>query len=203
MLAITAIVILFAVAVVLLVLILLEAKRMSHESHEHHHRDCGCNICRELSQIKHEVRLNHAILKRIEAELGASALPTDMTISQIGDSPMAAKLTNNSIVAGTSGTFQETNIPAGSVYPAGTVIAWAASDPLVTFSPSPDGDPTKTLVNVPATDTAASFQLGVQATGTNNGTPFTVTGSTPITVTITPATPPSNLPTDMSIAQLA
>jgi hypothetical protein len=189
----------------MLFLILLEARRMSHhESHEHH-ESCDCNICRKLSEIKHEVRENRAILRRIAAAVAELPLPTDMTISQIGDLSMTGKkLTNNSIVAGTSGTFQETNIPAGSVYPAGTVIQFAASDPLVTFSPSPDGDPSKTLVNVPATDTAANFQLGVQATGTDsNGNPFTVTGSTPITVTITPASGPSNLPTDMSIAQLA
>src|SRR5580698_10151329 len=117
MLAITAIVILFAVAVILLVLILLEAKRMSqheHHEHEHHHHGCDCNICKELSQIKHEVRENRAILRRIAAAVAELPLPTDMTISQIGDSSMTGKkLTNNSIVAGTSGTFQETNIPAG------------------------------------------------------------------------------------------
>ena len=197
-----ALAILFVVAIVVLILILREAYHMSE-----HHEECGCNLCRKLSEIKHDVRKNHAILVRIEHILEGLALPTDMSITQIGDSPMAAKLTNNSIVAGTSGTFQETNIPAGSVYPSGTTISWAASDPLVTFAPSPDGDPSKIVANVPASDTAASFQLGVQATGTDsNGNPFTVTGSTPIIVTITPAVtppPPTNLPTDMSIAQLA
>jgi hypothetical protein len=191
--------IVIGVAVILLLLVLLEARRMSD-----HHEECCCEICRKLSEIKHDVRKNHAILIRIEQMLEASALPTDMTLTQIGDTSMA-KLTNNSIVAGTSGTFQETNIPAGSVYPAGTVITFATSDPTnVTVSASPDGDPTKTLVNVPAGYAAASFQLGVQATGTDsNGNPFTVTGSTPLTITVTPATPPSNLPTDMSLAQLA
>jgi hypothetical protein len=181
--------------ILIAILVLKEIQTMSHHKHPHH---CDCDICKELRELRAKV---DRILRILEAP--HSTLPTDMVITQIeGDSQMA---TNNSIAVGSSGTFQETNIPGGSVYPAGTVIAWAASDPLVTFTASPDGDTSKIVANVPVGDTATTFQLGVQATGTDsNGNPFTVTGSAPITVTITGGvTPPANLPTDMSITQLS
>jgi hypothetical protein len=164
-----------------------------------------------MSEHHHEKRFEDYVVgalelieQKLNRLLGLLTLPQGMTITQIGGN-MA---TNNSIQAGSSGVFQETPVPAGSVFPAGTVIAFAADDPAVGIAASPDGDPSKVVVSVPASDTQGSapagspgsFNLAVTATGTANGVAFTVKG-TPINVLIISA--PSNLPSGMTLAQLS
>jgi len=70
--------------------------------------------------------------------------------------------TNFSVNAGSAGTFQV--VPNGALA-ASPSIAWslATPDPGVVLSGSPDGDPTKIVATVAASDTNASFTLNVSA----------------------------------------
>jgi len=148
--------------------------------------------------MSHEQRKILDVLERIERILRARfTIPTGAVIEQIGEEMP----TNNTVVAGTSGVFQVTPTPAGTSVPAADTITFAANDPAVTISASPDGDPTKAVVAVSASDTNASFQLACQFTGPDFPTPV---DATPITVTIEqPTPPPPTLPTGGTIAQLS
>lgn len=105
--------------------------------------------------------------------------------------------TNNSIVAGTSGVFQVTPTPAGTSVPAADKIAFGASDTSIVISASPDGDPTKAVVEVPKGSGLTSFQLACQFTGPDFPTPV---DATPITVAVEQ---PVSLPTGGTLAQLS
>jgi hypothetical protein len=139
-----------------------------------------------------------ATLDRIERILGKVYRavqphePTSFGISQIGENAMP---TNFSIVAGTSGDFVATPVPTGSA-PLSTqpVPQWVASDSAVVLTPTTNGLGVNAAV--PATDTGTSFTLAISYTR-SDGT--TATGSA--TITITPATPPSNEPTSFTITQ--
>src|ERR1700730_8498616 len=108
-----------------------------------------------------------ALLEQIFEALVPPADPvtTGFTISQIDNGGIIMAITG--VVAGASGTFQYSLLPAGSLgLKAGTVATFSADDPSVTLGPSPDGDVTKVVASVPATDTGASFNLTVSGTNT-------------------------------------
>lgn len=153
--------------------------------------------------------LDHEILdylKQIKRILGqvlraVIPIPSAFEIIQIGEDGMP---TNLSIAAGASGTFQAVPQPAGSVIPAGaTAPQWVASDPSVTITSGTGGTPDPTgltvTVAVAATDTAASFTLGIS--GPDGASGATISGS--VTVTIVPSTTGGNAPTSFAINQLS
>lgn len=101
--------------------------------------------------------------------------------------------TDNSIVAGTTGRFQTSYVPAGAVPPAGAPNpTWAASDPAVALTPV-STDPAGLTVDaaVPAaglTGGATTFQLGISGP---DGAGGAIISGGPITVTVTPAVAPA------------
>jgi len=103
--------------------------------------------------------------------------------------------TNNSIQAGSTGTFIATPVPAnGTIVSTQPPPAWSSSDSSVTLSPSDGGLTVE--VEVPATDPNTSLTLSVAYTNPD-GT--VATGS--ISVTITPAPPTVVDVTSFTIAQ--
>lgn len=104
---------------------------------------------------------------------------------------------SNSIQAGLQGTFQASFTPAGSAVPSTDVITFTSSDAGAVVAPSPDGDPTKCVVNVAATDVNPSFVLTCTLTGPDFPAPVVLT---PLTVAILPNL---NLPTGGTINQLS
>jgi len=102
------------------------------------------------------------ILESIDSKLGTPA--QGFKLSQLQNGGFMAI---TGVTAGGSGTFQETPAPAGSLgLQAGSVPTYSVDDPAVTLGPSPDGDVTKVVASVPATDTGASFNLTVSGTNT-------------------------------------
>lgn len=128
-------------------------------------------------------RIEHLLRRLIHPHI----LPTSFTISQKG----ATMITG--VRVGSSGTFVETPIPAGSVVPAGSPEVWTTDDPLVSLAPSTDE--TSVVASVDPTDTAADF--GLTFTATINGTDVSAT----VRVPIIPLPPP--VPTGFSIDQTA
>lgn len=115
------------------------------------------------------------------------------------------------ITPGGSGLFQATLTPPGSGFPAGAaapVYTWTCDDSNVTFSASPDGDPTKIQANVPASDTQGSAPAG-QPPSVNISVSVSqpllsapLVGG-PVNVLLNAvAPPPPPLPTGVSIAQV-
>jgi hypothetical protein len=164
----------------------------------------ACVILIAIMSIWRHIMSHHlderilATLDRIERILGKVYRavqphePTSFDISQIGENGMP---TNLSIVAGTSGDFVATPVPAGSA-PLSTqpVPQWVASDSAVVLTPTTNGLGVNAAV--PATDTNTTFTLAISYTR-SDGT--TATGSA--TITITPAAPPTNEPTSFTITQ--
>jgi hypothetical protein len=108
------------------------------------------------------------------------------------------------INVGGSGTFQANPVPDTSVFPAGTVNTWTASDPSITLAPANPLDPSEADVtaSVPAGSTLTSFTLSVstQMPADSTGTvppPLTDTATIPVIA----APPPP--PTGVSISQVS
>lgn len=178
----------WALVVLLAILVVVEVMNRKQEKH----------ILERILDLERE---NRVILLKILARL--TPLPTGAIIRQLGEDgmPLVGMMIDNSIQAGGSGVFQVTPTPAGSAVPKADTITFAASDPAVTIAASPDGDPTKAVVSVPASDSNPNFQLACQFSGPDFPTPV---DATPITVTIVPvAPPPPPLPTGGTIAQLS
>lgn len=131
------------------------------------------------------------MLAQISEDLVTSA--TGFTISQL-DSGGNVMATITGVPAGGQGTFQETPTPAGGALQAGAIPAWTADDAAVVLTPSSDG--TTVVAAVPATDTAASFNLTVTGVSSN--------GSTISQVTNVPILPGVAVPaTGFSVSQIA
>jgi hypothetical protein len=95
-----------------------------------------------------------------------------------------------SIQAGSSGVFQAQLTPANGAQAPGSVPQWVASDPTVTLTPSTDGLSCK--ADVPASDSAASFDLKLTAVSAD-ATIGTVSATHTIVVTQPGPPPPTNL----------
>ena len=108
---------------------------------------------KKLAKIEREVECLHRDVQRLLRILSLHHI--DFTQSG-GNMP-----TDFSIVAGTNGTFAAVLTPANGAQAAGTVPQWSASDASVTLTPSADG--LNCVAAVPATDTAASFDLQITA----------------------------------------
>jgi hypothetical protein len=102
-------------------------------------------------------------------------------------------------VVGTSSVFQATTVPATNVVPLQSGPKFSADDPLVTLSASPDGDPTKIVAAVDASDTATSYNLTVSGV---NGAGTAITHTFNIPILPTPPPPPTQI-TDFSLNQLS
>lgn len=102
-----------------------------------------------------------------------------------------------STVAGTSSLFQEAYTPYGSVPPSGTTQSWTVDVADITLTPSSDG--TQCQVDVPAAETATSYNLTCTSSYTPPGAPTPISAT--VNVAITPSTPPT--PTGMEITQIS
>lgn len=102
------------------------------------------------------------------------------------------------IAPGATGQFNEVPLPPGSVFPAGTVFAWATDD-TVNAPVVPSADGVTAAVSVPTTiqNSATSFNLRVTAT-------FIPPGGSQTTLQKT-VNVPFNIPvpTDMDINQVS
>lgn len=67
------------------------------------------------------------------------------------------------IAVGATRIFTETNVPAGSLFPPGTVPQWTSSDVTVATVESPNSDPTGATIKVTGV-AAGSFTLTASAT---------------------------------------
>lgn len=133
----------------------------------------------------------YCILRR-----AALQLPTGGEITQLtGDLMPGAG--SNSIQAGLQGTFQASFTPSGSAVPPADTITFTSSDAGAVVASSPDGDPTKCVVNVSAADVNPSFVLTCTLSGPDFPAPVVLT---PLTVAILPNL---NLPTGGTINQLS
>jgi hypothetical protein len=106
--------------------------------------------------------------------------------------------TDFSIVAGSSGIFNAILTPPNGAQAAGTVPSWSASDASVTLTPSADG--LNCVAAVPATDTAASFDLQITAVSADASVG---TVKAAHTITIVQPTPPPPALTAIDFAQSA
>jgi hypothetical protein len=100
---------------------------------------------------------------------------------------------------GAPATFAATLIPAGSQLQAGTLLAYSADDPAAVLTPAADG--MSISITLPATDTAASFNLTVSGNGfdaSGNAVPFSHEFNIPI---LTTPPPPPVSATDVDLNQ--
>lgn len=140
---------------------------LDHETREDLH--CICHSLREIVALLHQ--------------LVHTPAATGFTVTQIG----AGMPTNNSIVAGTVGTFQEVPFPAGSALQAGSIPVWTVDDTAnVTLTPSADG--TSVAAAVSATDPNPSFNLTVSGIASDGTAISMVTNVTVTPAAVTPAT---------------
>jgi hypothetical protein len=96
--------------------------------------------------------------------------------------------TNNTIVLGTVGTFTSSLFPAGSVLATPTTVpVWTCNDPLATLTPDVTGF--NVAVATSASDTATILVL-TETAPTLGGAII----STPLTVTLLPATGGGGVP---------
>jgi len=143
-----------------------------------------------LNEIRHVKREQEYIERLLEH---AFKKATDFQLSQIIGGEMG---TITGIKPGASNTFQATLLPAGSSLQSGP--SFAVDDPAVTLAPSPDGDVTKIVATVPATDTATSFNMKVSGVNVDGTTPSHV-----FTIPILQTPPPPPTPvTDFDLTQL-
>ena len=98
-----------------------------------------CSCKKELDAILHEIRkLRHFLEK-----------PKELKISQVSGG-FAMPITG--VPVGGSGVFQESGLPAGSVFPTGTTFLWSSSDTANTsLTPSTDGTQVAMAVGAGAT----------------------------------------------------
>ena len=143
-----------------------------------------------LNEIRHVKREQEYIERLLEQIVKPVA---DFQLSQIIGGEMGAI---TGIKPGASNTFQATLLPAGSSLQSGP--SFAVDDPLVTLAPSPDGDVTKIVATVPATDTATSFNMKVSGVNVDGTTPSHV-----FSIPILEPTPPPPVPvSDFDLTQL-
>jgi hypothetical protein len=182
------------IILVLLDVAILGAILMSHK-HDH-----GCDCCKENRVLLDIIERLTKIVAHLTGQGGT--LPSNGVITQIsgGTNMLPRAAGSNSIPVGGSGVFQVTPTPAGTSVPAADQITFATNDPGAVVSAGPTSDPTTCTVTVAASDTNTSFVLACQFSGPDFPTPV---NCTPLTVAIVPVTPPPNLPTGGSIAQIA
>jgi hypothetical protein len=151
-----------------------------------HRPGCKCEICKELHQIKRELRELIEFLKH---------QPTGISIQQLqGEFFMPI----TGVTPGGTNTFGEVPTPSGSAFPAGTTFTWSVDDTAdISLTPSSSGTSVATACS--ATPTQTSFNL----TCTSNYTPVGAQGPVAATVNvpILAVTPPT--PTGMTINQLS
>lgn len=102
-------------------------------------------------------------------------------------------------VVGASSTFQETPVPATNFVPLQSGPVFTVDDTLVTLSASPDGDPTKVVATVAATDTGAVYNITVSGV---NGLGTTVSHTFAVPILPLPPPPPQQI-SDFSLNQLS
>src|SRR6266851_3379061 len=94
---------------------------------------------KELDRILHEIREIKHFLETVR----------ELKISQISGG-IAMAITG--VPVGGSGTFQESGLPVGSIFPTGTTFAWSSSDTANTaLTPSADGTQVAMAVGAGAT----------------------------------------------------
>jgi hypothetical protein len=166
-----------------------------------------------LAQYERDSRYLRKIARCV-CEIAGQKFPVSVSIGQVSQTPpkgAAAGLVSSirrgdrkwrntimafpSVPAGGSGNFVETPSPAGSAFPAGSALAWATTDTLVTLTPTPDG--TGVQAAVALTDTAASFTLNF--TGTSPDGTQTATGSLVVPI-VQPVAP---FPSSVTISQVS
>ena len=106
---------------------------------------------------------------------------------------------------GDSEVFVANPVPEGTLFPAGTVDTWTASDPSIGLRPAndPSTDPGESAVvaSVPADSTLESFDLSVSVQ-----MPADAAGTVPEPLTNTVTVPvikaPAPLPTGVAISQM-
>lgn len=104
------------------------------------------------------------------------------------------------ILAGASGKFQVTPLPAGAALQAGSVPSWQASNAAVVLTPAADG--LTVDVAVPATVTDAAFDLACSAVS-SDGSALSATVSVPVLAPPPPPPPPPPTPaTSLQIDQI-
>lgn len=146
----------------------------------------------ELRALERIEKLLWEILRHLER-----AQVVDFKLYQIDSQGEPQMITGT--VVGQSSTFQETPVPATNFVPLQSAPVFTVDDTLVTLAPSPDGDVTKVVATVAASDTAASYNLTV--TGVN-GAGVSVSHKFNIPILPLPPPPPQQI-TDFSLNQLA
>ena len=166
----------------------------------HHGASHVLNNLHRIEQLLEEIFVQDEIIAEELRELLERQEATDVTdfqlyqLTKTGEREMIT-----GTVVGTSSTFQETPVPASNFIPLQSGPVFTVDDTLVTLSPSPDGDATKVVAAVAATDTAASYNITV--TGVNDKG---VTISHVFNVPILPTPPPpATSITDFSLNQLS
>jgi len=146
-------------------------------------REGKCECKDLLEHILHEVRSIRHFQQSVK----------ELKISQFSGG-FAMPITG--VPVGGTGTFQESGLPAGSVFPTGTSFAWTSSDTAnTTLTPSTDGTQVAVAVGSGAT-VGGSTTLSCVATLPGGGT---VSGSA--TVPYLPAA--VTVPTSIQIDQLS
>ena len=112
------------------------------------------------------LELEHKILDRLNQQTG-------FTINQLKGNQI---MPITGILAGATGTFQETPLPVGAVIPAGSIPVWTSDNTTdVALTPSADG--TQVAAAVSATTTITTFNLSVA----NQDGSFLTTVAVPVT----------------------
>lgn len=164
-------------------------------NHDHDHDED--EILREVGSIMRTVNELMTIVSRIEQEeddilailKSQPKVPDGVKITQVvlGEKTMSITGTN----AGGSSTFEADAVLAGIAdpagFPAGTVDTWTTDDPLAVIGPDsgPDvneaGALDQVVVSIPASDTAASYNLTVSV---QLPTPAGGTAPAPLAMTV-------------------
>jgi hypothetical protein len=112
------------------------------------------------------LELEHKILDRLNQQTG-------FTINQLKGTQI---MPITGILAGATGTFQETPLPVGAVIPAGSIPVWTSDNTTdVALTPSADG--TQVAAAVSSTTTITTFNLSVA----NQDGSFLTTVAVPVT----------------------
>jgi len=149
--------------------------------HRHHHHEDDDLIQREelaeLRKIEADEREIAGLLR--EDVLSKSATAFSLRQINFEGGHMAIDPTKNGVVQGTTGYFQASTLPIGSLLKPGTVPTFSTGDTSVTLAPTPDGDPNKIAASVALTEALPSFGLTISGTALD-GTAISTTFNIPV-----------------------
>jgi len=144
---------------------------------------------RKNGEEKPELKLLEHILREVRGIRHFLESVKEIKIFQV----LGGMMPITGVPVGGSGTFQESGLPAGSVFPAGTTFVWSSSDTANTaLTPSTDGTQVAMAVGAGAT-VGGSTTLSCVATLPGGGT---VTGSASVPYLPGAVTTPTSIQID-------